>query len=49
MTCPTCLEYLEHGPVTNDEEPGYVCPDCGGSGKAEDCISLDRDNYRTGV
>lgn len=41
MTCPTCLELLERRPHIHEEERGYQCPDCGGSGRAEDCISLD--------
>lgn len=39
--CPTCTETERDHPHIHEEEPGYQCPDCGGSGKAEDCISLD--------
>lgn len=39
--CPACTEAERDCPDIHEEEPGYQCPDCGGSGRAEDAISLD--------
>lgn len=39
--CPTCVETEREHPTIHEDEPGYQCPDCGGSGKAADAISLD--------
>jgi len=39
--CPACTEAERDFPDIHEEEPGYQCPDCGGSGRAEDAISLD--------